>query len=98
MVISRFIFTFDGYRDKRKRQPTHTPSPLSHYSNVLDETREDIKQGIHLRIWYLSSGFDSGAVCASLLFIGLVFWLSPYRMVLLWSLSAASPQGAFAWC
>ena len=45
---------------------------LSHCSNVLDELtnsiREDIKQGIRNRMWYLTSGFVSVAVCTSLLF------------------------------
>ena len=44
---------------------------LSHYANFLDELtnsiREDIKQGIHQRIWYVTSGFVSGAICATLL-------------------------------
>ena len=43
---------------------------LSHYANVLDElthsVHKDIKQLIHHRIWYLTSGFVSGAICASL--------------------------------
>ena len=45
---------------------------LSHCASVLDELtnsiREDIKRGIRDRMWYLTSGFASAAVCTSLLF------------------------------
>ena len=47
---------------------------LSHYANVLDELtnsiHKDIKQLIHHRIWYLTSGFVSSAICASLFSTG----------------------------
>lgn len=47
---------------------------LSHFANLLDEltnsTHKDIKQGIHHRIWYLTSGFVSGAFYATLFSTG----------------------------
>ena len=47
---------------------------LSHYANVLDELtnsiHKDIKQRIHHRTWYLTSGFVGGVISASLLSTG----------------------------
>ena len=47
---------------------------LSHYANVLDELtnsiHKDIKQGIHHRIWYLTSGFVGGVISTTLLSTG----------------------------
>lgn len=47
---------------------------LSDYSNVLDDLTnsfyKDIKQGIQHRIWYLTSGFVSGAISVRLLSTG----------------------------
>lgn len=47
---------------------------LGHFANLLDELtnsiHKDIKQGIHHRIWYLTSGLVSGAISATLFSTG----------------------------